>query len=237
MATPKMNQFNKSLKSHLAKEKKHSAVASLEYEMAFQNNNQRGKVWNQSEIMAEYSRDDWHCEQGASKTVHTVNHLGDDFEYIVIKRHQTGGYLPNIHAERRRGNVGKLTGNQLVDEINAWEEFAETEFADLLCPILKYFTSKSDKVTATSETMQRNVVIIAQKAVKVGDADYVCRKAEQLNRENGYKGESAHVRYEKLSALSKKQGWRDAMRNPGNSGVIFDYSKGCYKAVFIDYAL
>jgi hypothetical protein len=58
-----------------------------------------------------------------------------------------------------------------------------------------------------------------------------------MNREHGYHGESATARYAKLEEFSESQNWRDAMYNPGNSGVIFDYSKNCYKAVFIDYAL
>jgi hypothetical protein len=73
--------------------------------------------------------------------------------------------------------------------------------------------------------------------VYVSDAYYSCRKAAELNRENGYRGESAEIRFAKLKALSESQNWRDAIHNPGNSGVIFDYSRNCYKAVFIDYAL
>jgi hypothetical protein len=160
---------------------------------------------------------------GASKTTHLL-------DYIVVKRHQTYGYLPELRND-------KATGNQLIDEINCWEEFANEEESDLLCPVLKYFTSKSDKVTATSETMQKNVVIIAQRAVKTGNAERMCRKAEEMNREKGYRGEPADRRLRKLEKLSNKKNWRDALYNGGNSGVIFDYEKKCYKAVFIDYAL
>ena len=115
---------------------------------------------------------------------------------------------------------------------------AETEDADLLCPIMKYFTSKSDKVEATSDKMQENVIIIAQKAVYVANAEMSCKKAEQMNRENGYHGETYETRILKMRTLSKKRGWWDVMRHAGgNCGVIFDYSKNCYKAVIIDYAL
>jgi hypothetical protein len=177
-----------------------------------------------------YSRSPRGAKRGATKTCHVKNHFGDEFEYIVIKRHQVDGYLPE-----KRNN--KSTGNQLIDEINCWVEFAERPESDLLCPIFKYFTSKSDKVTAKSETMQHNVIIIAQKAVYISDAEDACAEAERMNREHGYKGESKRTRYAKLEALSDSQNWRDAMYNPGNSGVIFDYHKNCYKAVFIDYAL
>lgn len=230
--TTRKNLSVKALQSVMAKAKKQSKRALLEWEMACNTNVNRGKVYAQEELFDLYARDSYKCEHGASKTCHLESHEGNDFKYIVLKRHRTGGYIPNAHREH-----DKCTGNQLLDEINCWLEFAETEKADLLCPILKYFTSKSDKVRATSETMQHNIIIIAQKAVYVSNAQDACRKAERMNAEKGYKGEDAQTRYDKLKALSNAQGWRDAMRNGGNSGVIFDYHKGCYKAVFIDYAL
>lgn len=230
--TSRKNQSVKALQSVLASQKKFDDNILLEWELSCNTSPERGKVYKQEEIMYLYARDSYKCEAGASKTVHLKNHNGNDFQYIVIKRHQTGGYLPKAAKEHQ-----KCTGNQLIDEINCWNEFSETEYADLLCPILKYFTSKSDKVTATSEKMQQNVVIIAQKAIYISSAKYACIEAEERNNIEGFKGEDADARYKKMNTFSKKQGWRDAMNNPGNSGVIFDYSQNCYKAVFIDYAL
>ena len=216
MATIKKNEsvraFTKWLSKHCRKE----------WEIAANTNPNRGIVADQWWFLQEFDRN--HGDgRGATKTVHLL-------DYIVVKRHQKYGYIPEI-----RNASG--TGNQLIDEAKCYERYAMLPEADLLCPVIKYFTSKSDQVTATSETMQRNVVIVAQKAVKIGDAEYACRKAEQLNREHGYHGEDYAYRYAKLEAFSKSQNWRDALYNPGNSGVIFDYAKGCYKAVFIDYAL
>jgi hypothetical protein len=219
----KLSVLGKGLQSKLAVLKKTDSQAALEYEMAFQTNSNRGKVWNQTEIMALYSRKDWDAPQGASKITHLDCHNGKEFQYIVIKRHLVHGW------------TGK--GNQLVQEIEAYKKMVGTPADDLICPILKWFTSKSDKVSATSEKMQNNVVIIAQKAVYVSDANSCCRKAEELNRLHGYNGESRTDRYIKLENLSDEMGWWDAMHNNGNSGVIFDYAKQCYKAVFIDYAL
>lgn len=226
--TTRKNLTVKALQALMAKEKKTDSNVKLEWEMACNTNNQRGHVYDQHEINELYSRYSRH--RGATKACHIKNHFGEEFKYIVVKRHQVGGYLPELRND-------KATGNQLVDEINCWVEYAELEEADLLCPILKYFTSKSDQVTATSETMQKNVVIIAQKAIFIGDAEDACKEAERLNKMSGYEYENWEDRYNKLSKLSRKQHWRDAMFNSGNSGVIFDYNKGCYKAVFIDYAL
>ena len=231
--TTRKNLTVKALQSVLAKEKKTNANIQLEWEISCNTNVNRGKVYSQEELIQLYSRRcGGNAENGATKVCHLENHNGVDFKYIVIKRMHTRAYIPDLEYEH-----SKCTGNQLIDEINCWNEYAETEYADLLCPVLKYFTSKSDKVTATSKTMCNNVVIIAQKAVYVNSATFACARAESLNIQHRYKGESAQTRFEKLKAFSKKQGWRDAIHNPGNSGVIFDHNTNCYKAVFIDYAL
>lgn len=216
MATINKNEIVKAFSAWLSKNYR------TEWEMAFNTNPNRGTVVDQNDLLKMFDRYGDNND-GCSKAVHLLR-------YIVVKRHQKGGYIPEI-----RNEYG--TGNQLIDEINCYKRFKDKPEADLLCPIFKYFTSKSDKVTATSEKMQHNVVIIAQKAVYVSDAWSCCKKADMLNAEHGYNGEDRYDRLEKLEALSESQNWRDAMRNPGNSGVIFDYSKNCYKAVFIDYAL
>lgn len=231
--TTRKNQSVKALQSIMASKKKQYPDVMLEWELACNTNVNRGRVYKQEEILQLYARDSYSCEAGASKTCHLFNHNGNAFNYIVIKRHQTDGYID----EHAYNPDTKQTGNQLIDEINCWNEFAETEYADLLCPILKYFTSKSDKVTAISKKMQRNVVIIAQRAIKVGSARRCCQYAEDLNNANGLAGMDAESRYSEMQKFSDKQGWRDAMHNPGNCGVIFDYNQNCYKAVFIDYAL
>lgn len=216
MATINKNEIVKAFSKWLSKNYRN------EWELAFNTNPNRGKVVDQHELLRMFDRYGEN-DDGCSKAVHLL-------KYIVVKRHQKGGYIPEI-----RNEYG--TGNQLIDEINCYKRFNDKPESDLLCPIFKYFTSKSDKVEATSETMQHNVVIIAQKAVYVSDAWHCCRKADALNAEHGYKGENKYDRLEKLERFSESQNWRDAMRNPGNSGVVFDYNKGCYKAVFIDYAL
>lgn len=230
MSTAKKNASAKALQSFMASKKKTNAQAEIEWLIACNTNSQRGHVFDQSELMELYSRDDWDAPQGATKTVHLDCHNGNQFEYIVVKRHQTCGYIDE-HADHPDY---MHTGNQLVDEIRMWQAYADKPESDFLCPILKYFTSKSDKVSATSETMQRNVVIIAQKAVYVSNCETCCYKAAELNGEGSW---AAQERYDAMKAFNKKMGWRDALRNSGNSGVIFDYATGKYKAVFIDYAL
>ena len=216
MATIKKNDNVKAFTRWLSKNYR------TEWEMACNTNPNRGKVYDQWEFLNMFDRYGDNSD-GCSKAVHLL-------QYIVVKRHQKHGYMPECRNKW-------ATGNQLIDEINCWNRFADEKESDLLCPVLKYFTSKSDKVGACSETMKHNVVIIAQRAVYVSDAASCCRKAERMNAEKGLHGESAHSRLSKLQALSDSQNWRDAIYNPGNSGVVYDYQKNCYKAVFIDYAL
>ena len=224
MAMAKRNDFNKGIQSAMAKAKKFNQQARLEWEISCNTNNERGKVYDQHEMVKLYARENWDCESGATKICHLKAHNGNDFQFIVVKRFKEFGH-------------DFAQGNQLILEIDCWQKLAQTPDADMLCPILKYFTSKSDKVEDSSETMKRNVLIIAQKAVYVSNAQRACEKAEYLNRENGYHGESAERRLAKLKDLAKRMNWWDAIGNRGNSGVVFDYSKNCYKAVFIDYAL
>lgn len=157
---------------------------------------------------------------GATKRTHCL-------DYIVVKRYKWNGFE----------FWGEGCGNQLIDEINCWNRLAETPDADYLCPILKYFTCKSDKVKPLADKMKEKVVIIAIKAVFVGDLREACREAERRNKAEGFKGETYETRKTKLLDLSERMGWRDVEWNGGNSGVIFDHAKNCYKAVFIDYAL
>lgn len=175
------------------------------------------KVYDQHELKAMFDRYG-ECSDGATKAVHKLN-------YIVVKRHKPYGYQPSDPHS---------CGNQLIDEINCFLKYNDKPESDFLCPILKYYTSKSDKVTATSETMQDNVLIVAQKAEKVGTLWEMCQEAYERN---GYKGETPIKRYDKMVEFSNMNHWRDAVKNGGNSGVIYDYRERVWKAVFIDYAL
>ena len=235
MSTATRNECAKALVSFMANAKDRDDQIKLEWEMsantkgATEKEPNRPKPWSQKDFCSHYSRDDWRKgRQGATKTCHVECHNGNEFKCIVVKRHQTNGYIDE-HAN----NPDYFhTGNQLIDEIRCWERFAKLPESDFLCPILKYFTCKSDKVAAISEKMQERIVIVAQKAVYVSNAEMCCIKAAELNGETEY-----YTRYNDMKNFAHEMHWRDALRNPGNAGVIFDYNEKRYKAVFIDYAL
>ena len=188
--------------------------------------NMRVGVVNHSEFKKYYPRTNGDGS-GATKVTHTHYHDENgrhwEFSDIVVKR--------------LKHNLLTFLGNQGIKEIEMWVKYHDTELADILCPILKYFTSKSDKVTEMSETMLNNVVIVAQKATDIGDIKSACKSAENRNRANGYNGTDAIDREQEILRLVKKYNIHDVIGHGGNSGVVFDYSKGCYKAVLIDYGL
>lgn len=235
--TSRKNSAVKALQAIMASEKKYNQHVQLEWLLSCNTNSARGKVYGQAEIKALYDRDDWSQPMGATKTTHLDAHDGTPFKYIVIKRHQTDGYID----EHAKNPTPDQTGNQLVDEIHFWVKYElDATVSDAFCPMLKYFTSKSDKVVATSEKMQDNVIIISQRACEICNAREACEIAYQMNIDAGIDNEYVETpddRREYLDSISTRFGWRDAMGNGGNSGVIYDYAKQCYKAVFVDYAL
>ena len=231
MSTAKKNAQVKAFCEHIVHARNLSARSRLEWEMAINTKpateKEPGrKVWGQKELCTLYPADrGGHC--GATKRTHTTCHTGNEFKHIVVKRFKKDGHIFHAHG----------TGNQIIDEIKCWEKLAETPDADFLCPILKYFTCKSDKVTAVSDKMLEKCMIIAQKAVHVDDARSCCYEAARMNADAGLNGTPARERFKLMQDMADRQGWWDAIGNGGNSGVIFDYAQNCYKAVFIDYAL
>lgn len=234
MATAKRNAQVNALSAHWV-ELKNSAPKNSKYfiqwEQAFNSKPATDKepdrvVWGQKYFMDNYSRRfGGHC--GATKRTHTHHPDGWELELFVVKRYKWHGW----------DAIGEGSGNQMIDEIDCWERLADTDEADLLCPILKWFKVRSDKCAPLTEKAKDRVVIIAQKAVYVSDMVDACNHAERLNRENGFHGKSSRRRVEELKNMANRHHWRDVEFNPGNSGVIFDYNLNCYKAVFIDYAL
>lgn len=226
MAQAKVNATVKALKAHMASEKKFDIQTKSEYDKAFCVSRTRGDVWTGERFANTFTRvlDYDKHENGATKVCHLSDENGNAFKYIVVKR--------------MRDDALMGLGNQLVAEIRTWQKLADTEYGDALCPVLKYNMERSDKAyDHMSDKGQDRAVIVAQRAVYVSSAKRACLRAELLNDRNGYIGQSADERYNYLSKVSKDMRWWDALGNGGNSGVIFDYSKNCYKAVFIDYAL
>lgn len=204
--------------------KAYGGLYEIEYNIA--NGTNRGRNVTQKALKQMFDRYGNNSD-GCSKAVH-LEYEGHEFNYIVVKRSQVYPYIPSdAHS----------SGNQLLDEVNCWLRFEDEPESDYLCPVLRHYFSKSDKVHPTSDKALDNSIIVAQKACRVGNMKHMCAKAEQMNNDAGYFGIDAETRFEQLSSFSESMGWRDAIYNPANCGVIYDYNLLCYKAVIIDYAL
>lgn len=259
----KKNETVKGLQSYLNKEAKRqkklgnielATELDTEYSMAFWTPGGEGpkdrKLKRHAYTQAEFKKyfDRFGDTSGATKAVHLFNkcHVNENnevvsndnektvaFEKIVIKRIKHGAWIPNMRRERARG-----TGNQGHDEAACWNKYADTEFADFLCPILRCLETKSDNNYPTTEKALDNFVSIMQRAETVCALKRACIVAVEKNIEAGIPNfEPWEERANKMLEFAAINNWRDVERNPGNSGVIFDYSQQRYKAVFIDYAL
>lgn len=217
------NRSIKALQEVIKANKNFNSDIQLEYDLSICSTTKNGNIsYTQKMTIAKYNRIG--DSRGYTKCTHLHNHQGGKFNYIVIKRFKING--------------GILEGkNQIIEEIRCWLKYQLTPEADYLCPILKYYMTRSDKVADTSEKAKEGCVIIAQKAEAVGECIKMCKLAEEYNRRDGYRVTEASVRYAQLEAFAENNNWWDVMENDGNSGVIFDYASRCWKAVFIDYAL
>jgi hypothetical protein len=187
-----------------------------EWEIAINTNNQRGKVYNQAELLEMFPADNGDAS-GASKTCYIL-------DSIVIKR-------------QKRNSAGCF-GNQVTQEINCFLS-ADDELKNILCPILAYYKVKSDKVNDESDKAYEKYLIIAQKCIEIDDFQSCCEKAHKMNSDKGYynRYQTGYDAYRALGKILYKNDIHDWEGHPGNSGIIFDYEKGYYKAVLIDYGL
>ena len=226
MATKNLTASVKAMINEMSTLKNTSNSIMHEYRIA--STNTRIGVIGQAELKAMYDR--YGESSGCSKATHLHNVVnGDAFHYIVVKR--------------MKKHCIKWLKNQAHAEIEMFDICYQNNDTDCICPIVKSYETKSDHNNPESDKAYENIIIIAQKAVYVSNAKNACIKAEELNaieteRHIDYTNcEDAGTRYKKLEAWSNKYDMNDCLSNGGNTGVIYDYAKHCYKAVFIDYAL
>ena len=188
----------------------------LEWEIAINTNNQRGKVYTQTELLEMFPADNGDAN-GASKTCYV---------------------LDNIVIKRQKPTCNRDFGNQVAKEIECFIK-ANDELRSVLCPILAYYGVKSDKVTAEDDKAYEKYLVISQKAIYIGDFDDCCKKAFELNEEEGYYNKyiDHYTMYRRLGDILYNNNINDWDGHPYNSGVIFDYENNRYTAVIIDYAL
>jgi hypothetical protein len=213
-------------------EKTKNTIHREEYGIAFQTNKNRGYYYSQETLLNLYNENNYDAN-GASKMtyLHSAEN-GFNFHYIVIKRMRKDFYP----ASMLRGD--NPNNNQCAEELKMFLtlEKENSIYFDLLNPILRYDTVKSDHNNSEGKKALEKTLLVCLKAFDIGDWEDACRSAEDLNRANGLKGESYISRYAKGKEFANTFNLADIVYNTGNSGVIYDAVNNCYKAVFIDYA-
>lgn len=238
MINRKQVAVTKAFQSFLASQTDLESIKEYNISCATRNYGIR-EVWNRDRIDAEYPRlTEMECYErdipcGASKMTYVLEH-------IVIKRMHKNYWNAHHNFELR---------NQCDSEVRCWNALCRTNEADYLCPILKSFTLKGGNddysegynphYLSEGEKAIDYIIVIAQKAEKIGNMERMCKAAVRMNNEHGITNtETAEERYNALYTFGvDTMGWRDVHRNSGNCGVIYDYHQKKYKAVIVDYAL
>lgn len=128
--------------------------------------------------------------------------------------------------------------NQFIAQIKLYQRVKETPDADYFAPIFRFGMARGDKNAEYSPRMLEELYIVTQCAEKKGDVAFCVRKAHEMNIDGGFdEVQTEEARYNHLVRICQKYGLHDVVDHPDNCGVIFDYSKNCYKAVILDYGL
>ena len=218
------------IRSYINAETKNTDYRS-EYGMIYQTNKNRGFYYSQEALLNLYNENNFD-DNGCSKMVFLHNaETKKNFKYIVIKRMRTDF----VEGKYLRGNNNN--NNQVADELKMFLELEKTEnkFFNLLNPILRYDTVKSDHNDSESKKSLQKYIIICQKATDIGNWQHACKRAKLLNQKANLIDKFPY-QYNKGLEFAEAYNMQDIIYNIGNSGVIFDIINNCYKAVFIDYA-
>ena len=124
--------------------------------------------------------------------------------------------------------------NQVKNQVDFWNKIALTADADYFNPVLSYGLHRGDKLYKNDNRYIDKSFIVSQKAELFPTIDE-CIKQMFIYNQAAFNGRDVANYKRKLEAVAKRYDIRDILN--GNIGLIYDYSKGEYKTVFIDYAL
>lgn len=204
-------------KAHLSK------TDSIQWGLAFNSNPQRDGYTSGADLRAAFPRkssSELGCygdNRGATK------HGYQDGELFILRYMLDGAQFRH---------------NQFIAQIKLYQRVKDTPDAEYFAPIFRFGMARGDKNAEYSPRMLEELYIVTQCAKYKGDVAYCINKAHELNIDGGfYEAQLPQVRYSKMLEICAKYGLRDVVDHPDNSGVIFDYSENCYKAVILDYGL
>ena len=124
--------------------------------------------------------------------------------------------------------------NQVKNQVEFWNRIALTEDAEYFNPVLSYGLHRGDKLYKNDNRYIDKSFIVSQKAELFATIDE-CIKNMFIFNKIPFTGRDITNYKRRLEAVAKRNNIEDI--HNGNVGLIFDYSKGEYKTVFIDYAI
>lgn len=124
--------------------------------------------------------------------------------------------------------------NQIKNQVELWNRIALTADAVYFSPVLSYGLHRGNKLYKNDNRYIDKSFIVSQKAELFPTIDE-CIKQMFIYNQAAFNGRDVANYKRRLEAVAKRYNITDI--HNGNIGLIYDYSKGEYKAVFIDYAI
>ena len=124
--------------------------------------------------------------------------------------------------------------NQVKNQVEFWSKIALTDDAEYFNPVLSYGLHRGDKLYKNDNRYIDKSFIVSQKA-EVFETIEECIRNMFIFNKTAFDGRDVANYKRRLEAVAKRNNIADVKSN--NVGLIFDYSKGEYKTVFIDYAI
>ena len=124
--------------------------------------------------------------------------------------------------------------NQVKNQVEFWNKIALTADADYFNPVLSYGLHRGDRLYKNDNRYIDKSFIVSQRAELFSTIDE-CIKNMFIFNKTPFNGRDITNHKRRLEAVAKRNNIKDVKSN--NVGLIFDYNKGEYKTVFIDYAL
>lgn len=124
--------------------------------------------------------------------------------------------------------------NQVKAQIDFWNKVALTPDSDYFNPVLSYGLHRGDKVYKEDNRYIDKSFIVSQRAQVFTTLEETIKQMFLFNHK-AFNGRDIENYKRRLLAAAKRNGIKDI--HNGNFGLVYDYSKGEYKAVIIDYSI
>lgn len=210
--TTRKNLMVKAFQTELANREKHN-IFNKEYIRT--ERKMIGAVNNRGENLS--------CEQVRDYCNRWLSVIGEGGSKIVYG-------MDDIVIALHKQNI--FYNNQIKKQVEIWSKIALTPEAVYFNPVLSYGLHRGDKLSGNDSRYINNSFVVSQKAKVFATIEECIRQMYILNKSLFNSTDVEYYRKAMESAIHKA-GAGDIKAE--NIGLIYDYSEGEYRAVFIDY--